>query len=100
MIQRFSMLVSSQMFIDQIEYGDIIFRFLQRRFSCVVLEVGVCAAVEEEVDDVVVAGLDAQVKAGEAATVLKVDQVGPPGGEERLHDGQVPVLAGQVERCL
>ncbi len=73
---------------------------MQRRFACVVLEVGVCAAVEEEVDDVVVAGLDAQVKAGEAATVLKVDQVGPAGGEERLDDGQVPVLAGQVERCL
>ncbi len=94
------MLVSSQMFIYQIEYGDIMFRFLQRRFSGVVLEVGVCPAVEEEVDDVIVAGLDAQVKAGEAATVLKVDQVGPAGGEERLDDGQVPVLAGQVERCL
>ncbi len=94
------MLVSSQMFIDQIKYGNIMFRFLQRRFACVVLEVGVCPAVEEEVDDVVVAGLDAQVKAGEAATVLKVDQVGPAGGEERLHDGQVTVLAGQVERCL
>ena len=54
--------VLTEVLVEEFAYSDVVFGFIQRRSSGIVLDVDAGPLVEQEIDDVVVSGGNREVK--------------------------------------